>query len=785
MVADQHLRPAQEEVLRYEGGRLGISAVPGSGKTFTLSCLAARLVQKLAGSGPMDDREVLVVTLTNAAVENFRSSIGNFIQSGRLLPSGYRVRTLHSLAHDIVRERPGLVGLGEDFAILDERITLDIKRQAVNNYWQANPDFLGGFIKPEHLSNPRRLERHLLDTGQEIAEAVIRRMKELRADAFTMANALEQQSGVWPLLSYGLQIHKDYQRGLSVRGGVDFDDLILFALQALESDENLLARLQQRWPYVLEDEAQDSSALQEQMLTLLTAAHGNWVRVGDPNQAVNTTFTSANPRFLREFVDSEAVNALPLPNSGRSAPPIIKLANQFIDWSRDGHPLLQPNKALSLPYILPTDEGDPQPNPDPGDPDVFFYDRPLTPAQEIQTLVTSLQRWLSNNSEKTVAVLIPDNRRGAEFGRAFEDASLPFDDSLLQSTSTTRVAVDALVKALRFISQPHNSSHLRPFWSDVWWARRGRPHCVTEGGIENGEVGSVENGLSWLAAGSNPDESSSGDALPQPVLLFGKALDQMRHPEQFVFPAAGDDWLEAIGWLDNFDGFRPVVERFRKDLKRWCAATILPIDELILTLGQDFFTKAPELALAHSVAILLAKQAKERPDLRLPELTSELEEIARNRRRILGFGEETRGYEPPPGKVTIATIHTAKGLEWDRVHLASVSNYSFPSGGDEESYRGERWFVRDSLNLTEEALDQTEQLHMGTLDEYVPGQATLKARQELAAERLRLLYVGITRARQELILTYNTGSRHETSPNEPALAFSALEQVWQEAQIKQ
>ena len=118
MVADQHLRPAQEQVLRYEGGRLGISAVPGSGKTFTLSCLAARLVQKLAGSGPMDDREVLVVTLTNAAVENFRSSIGNFIQSGRLLPSGYRVRTLHSLAHDIVRERPGLVGLGEDLPSL-------------------------------------------------------------------------------------------------------------------------------------------------------------------------------------------------------------------------------------------------------------------------------------------------------------------------------------------------------------------------------------------------------------------------------------------------------------------------------------------------------------------------------------------------------------------------------------------------------------------------------------------------------------------------------------------
>ena len=784
MAAEQPLRPAQQEILKYEGGRLGISAVPGSGKTFTLSRLAAKLVHRLAASGPVDDREVLVVTFTNAAAENFRNSIGRIVESRRLLPSGFRVGTIHSLAHDIVRERPGLVGLGEEFDIIDDRTSQEIKRQAVDNYLQASPDFLGGYIKPEILHSSRNLARQLNQTAQEVAEAVIRRVKELRADAGALENLLQRQSGAWPLLSFGLQVCRDYQRGLSVRGGVDFDDLILLALQALETDDNLLARLQRRWPFVLEDEAQDSSALQEQMLSLLTASHGNWVRVGDPNQAINTTFTSADPRFLRQFVDRETVVKLPLPNSGRSALPIIRLANRLIDWSAEEHPLLPPDKALSPPHIQPTGEDDPQRNPQPGNPAVYFYDRPLTPVDEIRILITSLQRWLPKHAAKTVAVLVPDNRRGAEFSRAFEEASLPFDDSLLRSTSTTRIAVDALVKAMRYISQPAYPSHLRLLWNEVWWARRSRLYNPAETGVESDGTGAGEGPPSWLPEQTDSGQKTEESELPRPAFLFGKSLGQLRLPERFIFPAAGDDWLQELRWLDDYDGFRPIVHGFRQDLRRWCSAAVLPVDELVLTLGQDLFTEAPERALAHSAAILLANRARERPGLRLLELTKELEETAVNKRRLLGFTEETRGFEPPAGKVTIATMHSAKGLEWDRVHLASVSNYSFPGGGDDEYYRGEPKYIRDSLNLTEEALEQTRQLHMGTLDEYVHGEATREARREYAAERLRLLYVGITRARRELVLTYNTGRFHDTRPNEPALAFTALSQAGRNGQSR-
>jgi len=104
----------------------------------------------------------------------------------------------------------------------------------------------------------------------------------------------------------------------------------------------------------------------------------------------------------------------------------------------------------------------------------------------------------------------------------------------------------------------------------------------------------------------------------------------------------------------------------------------------------------------------------------------------------------------------------------------AVNNYSFPGGLETDKYRGERWYVRDSRNLVAEAEEQLRQLNGGTLDEYIPGHATDQARIDIAAERLRLLYVGVTRAQRELIVTYNTGRNPERDPNQPALAFEAM-----------
>jgi DNA helicase-2/ATP-dependent DNA helicase PcrA len=69
-------RPSQFEILRYRGGGLGIAAVPGAGKTFTLSALAAQIIQ----SGMLGNEQYfLIVSMFNSVVDKFEQ-LGNLLQ---------------------------------------------------------------------------------------------------------------------------------------------------------------------------------------------------------------------------------------------------------------------------------------------------------------------------------------------------------------------------------------------------------------------------------------------------------------------------------------------------------------------------------------------------------------------------------------------------------------------------------------------------------------------------------------------------------------------------------
>lgn len=734
-------RPKQQAVLEFRSGKMGVAAVPGSGKTTTLSYLAAQLINS---QHLREDQEILIVTLVNAAVDNFSRQITQFIRNEGLLPNfGYRVRTLHGLANDIVRERPALVGLEENFQIVDEQEADSILEDAAFTWVRNNPNSIDSYISSTITENEYMRVRNN-DWQREvvsIASAFIKQAKDFRLTPDDIRKALDSRKESLPLAEMGWAIYVAYQRGLNYRGAVDFQDLIRLALRALELDTALLARLRYRWPYILEDEAQDSSLLQERILRMLVGDEGNWLRVGDPNQAIFETFTTANPKYLHQFLTENGVQARDLPNSGRSTKSIIALANALIDFiPKHPSPDVRERMPLQPPKITPTQKRDPQPNPKDAPDQIHLRMEDYAPMEELDAVVRSAEVWITQNPDRTAAILVPRNDRGAEVVNALKKRRVPVVE-LLRSTSTTRETAGALALILEHLSQPLNPPSLATVYT-VW--RR-----------------------------DERDLEEERDALQAVVSV----LKKIKRVEDFVQPRGNFDWLDyetdALNLIEQSEILRERLMEFRGLLQRWHRAALLPIDQLILTLGQDIFTTAADLAIAYSLALTLRHDAEQHPEWRLPQFAQELRKIAQNKRRVNGISTDDTGFDPDQhkGKVTVVTMHRAKGLEWDRVYLMSVNNYDFPSGEPQDTYISEKWYVRDELNLQAEALEQLRAANdLNT--EYIEGEASRTSRTDYIAERLRLLYVGITRARQELVITWNTGRKGDRQPAVPLIALA-------------
>jgi DNA helicase-2/ATP-dependent DNA helicase PcrA len=744
MDQDIQLRPGQQQIMRFTSGKLGISAVPGSGKTWTLSLLASQIIRK---ANLADDQEVLIVTLVNSAVDNFYQKVSDFIQKSKLVPNlGYRVRTLHGLAHDIVRERPELAGLDNKFQIIDEKEASFILHDVAQAWLHTHHDEIENYISPD-LDDHKRdwvWKEHVPQLVRDTTQNFIRYAKDLKLTPSEIQQMLSHLPATLSLVDMGNAIYTDYQRVLTYRGAVDFDDLVRLALLVLETDPQLLSRLRQRWPYILEDEAQDSNRLQEEILSFLAGPQGNWVRVGDPNQAIYETFTTANPRYLREFIANPQVISRQLPHSGRSTQSIIDLANYLVEWSMTEHPVLEARTALQAPpWIETVPTGDPQPNPPDHPGGIHLRNTKYTPQEEITAVAKSLEKWLPSHLDSTVAVLVPRNLRAFDLVDLLKQRKIPYVDSLLRSTSSTRQSAGVLGNILRSLADPQSPARLATAYQV--WRRNDRE-----------------------------DEEA--------LLRSTKAAELIKkclHVEEFLAPQPDKDWLET---LSDIETDLPILEQlstFRSLMSRWQASVFLPVDQLILSLSQDLFTEPADFALAHKLAVLLRRASQVNPSWHLPELTEELVSIAKNQRRFLGFSEDDTGFNPEnhKGKVVVSTMHKAKGLEWDRVYLMSVNNYDFPSGLVADTYISEKWFVRDQLNLEAEALSQLDQLlEVSEFGWIEPGVATQNARLDYIRERLRLLYVAITRARRELIVTWNTGRQGKA---QPALPLVALMNFWE------
>ena len=459
MSSEPRLRTSQEEVMTYRNGLMGISAVPGSGKTWTLSNLAVRLI---LSTDLEPDQEILVVTFSNSAADNFSNRIGEQLRANGLIEGfGYRVRTLHGLANDIIHERPELVGLSNEFGIIDEAETNEIMKDLAAQAMENHFDFLTSLIS-EDINEKKResiIKTDFPDFLMNLAKNWIKTVKDKQITISQLEQWLSEPDSN-PLMSICLGIYRGYQAALNYRGAIDFDDLIRYALECLRLDSDLRTQLHHRWPFILEDESQDSSKLQQEILTTLVGEDGNWVRVGDPNQAIFESFTTADPNLLKTFVSRDDVRSVDLPVSGRSAPRIIDLANSMIDWVQTSHPNYAIRDALSEPFIQRTPPGDPQTNPTDLPDSVVLFDQLMTSDQELVYLSKAIKAWLKGNPDSTIAVLTYLNKRASDIVNFLKTEKIEVSDVLMKVPEPTRLSAGAVVLILKSLFDPLNPGHL-------------------------------------------------------------------------------------------------------------------------------------------------------------------------------------------------------------------------------------------------------------------------------------------------------------------------------------
>ena len=715
--ATPQLRPAQADILRYESGRMAVSAVPGSGKTFTLSALASNLI----ASGKIDPtlgQQVLIVTYLNASAENFKTRLRDALIAQGLPPVGYDARTLHSMALEIVK-----LTYGDSLSmpsVLDDGQASNFLSRAIDFWKDANPDRWEEFL-PDKSPKMQVRWRAVVD---ETARAFIRQAKNARylpEDILAKIDTSDQplQYAYTRLFA---EIYQRYQSILRQQAALDYDDQIWEAVKALEQ-EPLAQHLRNRWPYILEDEAQDSVPLQEVLLGLLVGNNGNLVRVGDPNQAITTTFTSASPEFFNRFSESDGVTALPLPNSGRNAPVIFELANSLVDWVCDEHPVPEVRAGAFLrQHIRPTPDGDAQPNPLDRDANVRVREYTHRQDEELPDVVRLAHAWIRKYPERTCAILVPTNYLGHNVIETLDDRGIQQYDSLLRGGLRERQIASALHSLLAMMAEPLRKKHLE----DAFDALRDIEH----------------------PSASLPIEDMDS---------FRALLRSVHRIEDLLFPANDDDLIESlprgIATPEDIDQ----LKFFTAFLRRIFAVRHLPIDALAMTVGDELFVAGSEfresdLAIAYQLAQTLRSWQDLEPEKRLPDLVEELGQVASGRRRLNISSVSDDGFEPRKGRITLTTQHSAKGLEFDAVFMIGVDSGWIP-GNLEAYFQG----VYDFVGGDPKAQAQAElQMLMTDADSaFADRSPTELAHIEVISERLRLLYVGVTRARLFLQISYS------------------------------
>ena len=281
----ESLNPQQRAAVHTLDRPLIIVAGPGAGKTRTLTARIAALLQEQA----VAPEAILAITFTNKAAGEMAERLQGLV--GPEVAARLTIKTFHAFGAMLLQQYGDRMGLDPHFVILSAADRENLLKQVLPDLGQKE-------------------RRHAL-------ERISVAKNQLHAP------------------TEGIDVYQAYQAALRTAHALDFDDLLMLAVQVLETHADVLTAVQGRYRWISVDEYQDINQAQYRLLRLLTADGANLCVIGDPDQAIYG-FRGADYRYFLQFEqDYPRAVRLHLNQNYRSTQMILEAALQVITRNPD------------------------------------------------------------------------------------------------------------------------------------------------------------------------------------------------------------------------------------------------------------------------------------------------------------------------------------------------------------------------------------------------------------------------------------------------------------------
>ncbi|WP_019189525.1 ATP-dependent helicase [Levyella massiliensis] len=294
----ENLNRAQQEVVLSDDPALLVLAGAGSGKTRVLTTKIVRLVEEKG----TDPRHILAFTFTNKAAAEMRERVEKALGEE---PRGMWIGTFHSMCARLLRRDIACLGYSSDFTIYDTQDQRTLVKQILKDM-QGTRD-----MRPQTV----------------LARISDYKNRSVSVDAVLQSAQMEREKII-------AHAYRRYEETKKKNNALDFDDLILKAIEVLKQDE-VRAHYQEKFQYIFVDEYQDTNHPQYELIRLLTGKQASICVVGDADQSIYGWRGADIHNILSFERDFPGARTILLEQNYRSTSHILNAANQLIAHNRE------------------------------------------------------------------------------------------------------------------------------------------------------------------------------------------------------------------------------------------------------------------------------------------------------------------------------------------------------------------------------------------------------------------------------------------------------------------